>query len=1092
MFKTCTIGKQMFVAAVNAAPLAQPYVTTRSAPPGRTWWSTGFSIIPLVFLWAFFSSALSAQIVNGSFETGTAGTAPPSPWVVTDYLNHGFTTLTPQTFGSLNLTSGGSALTIIESSSGGPGSQTDSDLGATATLRWPRYGNQSVIVNQHGSSYNVNALSQTFTITSANVDPADGKVHIRFVYAPVVENPGHSYNQQPYYFVQLKNITQNTVLYEEFGAGGTDAGIPWKTANSIQYKNWQLLDIAPGSSAVNLGDTVELDVIASGCSQGGHWGEVYVDGVGTTIPGITVEGTGPTQVKPGDNLTYTLNYRNGTTTAETGVVLQFTTPTDTTFQSLGSNSYSCTTPTVGTAGTVSCTIGNLAAGASGSLGITINVASGITAGTLMERNYSIASDQETLLVGTPINTKIWSATNTVTSDQSSVDFSTVSVAAGTGTSKTVTFTVPSGVTLGSVSAVTQGTANLDFKVLSGSGTTCTSGTTNTSCTVEVKFLPTAPGTRLGAIVLYDNNAPPNVLSTVYLTGTGQSSDIAFSPSPQITVSATGLSSPNGVAVDAAGDVFIADSGNNRVVEVTPSGIQTTVPATGLNSPSSVAVDGAGDVFIADSGNNQVVEVTSGGTQTKVSATGLSSPKGVALDAAGNVFIVDSGNNQVVEVMPGGTQTTLPVTGLSSPNGVAVDGVGDVFIADVSSSRAVEVQRSLPLSLTFAATDVGNTSTDSPQSVTIQNVGNQPLNAVAPGLSIGSNFVQVTGSGQPADCSSSFSLAPGADCNLSISFKPQSAGNIASTATFTDNNLGATSSTQVINLSGKGNSSSKATSGVSITSDSNPVLVQNTITLTATVSSTVGTPTGTVTFIDGTTPLGTGTVSTSGIAKLSISTLAVGSHSITAVYSGDTNFITATSSALPQVVQDFNLIISIAASSEGTAGVTSVTALPGGTAVYTFTLSPLGSTTFPATVMLSASGLPTGATYSFSPATLAAGTGSTQVTLTVNLQQVSAMNLPHTATPAEVAQNKPSLKLPFLTLGLLLLPFTRRMRRASRKLGRLLPLLLLFIAGLIALTGLSGCSNSSGYFGHAPATYTISVTGTSGVLTHSTSVTLIVQ
>jgi hypothetical protein len=288
---------------------------------------------------------------------------------------------------------------------------------------------------------------------------------------------------------------------------------------------------------------------------------------------------------------------------------------------------------------------------------------------------------------------------------------------------------------------------------------------------------------------------------------------------------------------------------------------------------------------------------------------------------------------------------------------------------------------------------------------------------------------------------------------------------------------------------------KATAGIVVTSNSNPVLVQNSITLTATVSSTASTATGTVTFLDGTTPLGTGTVNSSGVATLAISTLAVGSHSVTAVYSGDTNFTTASSSALPQIVQDFNLTISIA-SSGGTAGVSSVTALPGGTAVYTFTLSPVGSTTFPSTVTLSANGLPTGATYTFSPATLAAGTGSTQVTLRVNLAQLSAMNLPptvqHTAAPAELARNKPASKLPFLALALLLLPFTSRMRRASRKLGRLLPLLLLLIGGLAAISGLSGCGSSPGYFGQAPATYTITVTGTAGVLTHSTSVTLTVQ
>jgi hypothetical protein len=291
---------------------------------------------------------------------------------------------------------------------------------------------------------------------------------------------------------------------------------------------------------------------------------------------------------------------------------------------------------------------------------------------------------------------------------------------------------------------------------------------------------------------------------------------------------------------------------------------------------------------------------------------------------------------------------------------------------------------------------------------------------------------------------------------------------------------------------------KATPGITLTSNSNPVLVQNSITLTATVSSTISTPTGTVSFVDGSTPIGTGTVNSSGVATYSTAALAVGTHTITAVYSGDTNFLTITSGALTQGVQDFNLVIS---ASGGTTGATSVTALPGGVAVFTFTLSPVGTTTFPTTVTLSASGLPAGATYVFSPATLAAGTGSTTVTLTIQLAQSVALKAQpfkrNGAGPEVLARNKPAPRhasgLPYLALAMLLLPFAGRMRRAGKKLGRLLPLLLLLIAGLAATAGLSGCSAlNSGYFGQAPTTYTITVTGTSGTLVHSTSVTLTVQ
>jgi len=157
---------------------------------------------------------------------------------------------------------------------------------------------------------------------------------------------------------------------------------------------------------------------------------------------------------------------------------------------------------------------------------------------------------------------------------------------------------------------------------------------------------------------------------------------------QADVLATGLDNPIGVAVDGSGDVFIADTYHNRVVEVEPDGTQLTI-GSGLNKPTAVAVDGSGDVFIADTLNSQVVEVKPDGTQIPI-GSGLAAPGGVAVDGSGDVFIGDFGHNRVVEVEPDGTQTTI-VSGLNQPQGVAVDSQGDVFIADTGNKRILEVQ-----------------------------------------------------------------------------------------------------------------------------------------------------------------------------------------------------------------------------------------------------------------------------------------------------------------------------------------------------------------------------------------------------------------
>jgi uncharacterized repeat protein (TIGR01451 family) len=287
---------------------------------------------------ALLTVPLWAVFTNGGFETGTPGSAPPS-WTVATYLNPGITIQLPQTFSGLNLQTGGNALTTILGPSV-PFTQPDPDLGAPASFRWPRYGNQAAIVNQHGFNRNVNSLSQTMTVTAGDQDPVDGKVHIRFAFAPVVQLPptGHASYQVPYYFIQVTNLTKaNLVLYQEFGAAG--AGDIWKVINSGQtnqlfYTDWQLVDIAPGPSDISMNDQIKLEILAAGCSLSGHWGEVYVDGVGPTIPGISVEGTAPAYANPGANITYDLTYRNGGSSSATNVVLSFTTPTDTTYQSM--------------------------------------------------------------------------------------------------------------------------------------------------------------------------------------------------------------------------------------------------------------------------------------------------------------------------------------------------------------------------------------------------------------------------------------------------------------------------------------------------------------------------------------------------------------------------------------------------------------------------------------------------------------------------------------------------------------------------------------------------------------------------------------
>jgi NHL repeat len=195
----------------------------------------------------------------------------------------------------------------------------------------------------------------------------------------------------------------------------------------------------------------------------------------------------------------------------------------------------------------------------------------------------------------------------------------------------------------------------------------------------------------------------------------------------------------------------------------------------------------------------VLRVAPNGAQFLVSPVALNSPTAVAVDAAGTVFIADTNNQRVLEVPGDGAPPTAIGTGLNHLQGVAVDAAGNVFIADSSNNRVVEVQRSRPPALTFSLTLVGKTN--GPQPVTIRNIGNQRLTPAAPGLSIGSDFQQSPGGAAPIDCNPGLALRPGANCNLSISFVPQAAGNIQSSVILTNDAMNATIATQTISLSG---------------------------------------------------------------------------------------------------------------------------------------------------------------------------------------------------------------------------------------------------------------------------------------------------
>ncbi|MDR3736883.1 MAG: Ig-like domain repeat protein, partial [Acidobacteriaceae bacterium] len=316
-----------------------------------------------------------------------------------------------------------------------------------------------------------------------------------------------------------------------------------------------------------------------------------------------------------------------------------------------------------------------------------------------------------------------------------------SVAFGSSVSQTILIHFAVGDTPAATNAFTISNGNSDYSI-TGTPACVLNGDGTTDCTVAVRFSPTLPGIDNATLKV---NTTLGATTSLQLTGQGTVATVGIDPGVTALLPAT-VKAANGVAVDAVGNAVIADTGNNRVLyynalTATTSVIagSTTAGYTGdngaatsatLNAPKGVAFDAAGNIYIADTGNNAIrrinvatgiIKTIGGGTTTVCTLTSsdalgnycpatqaiLTAPSAIAVDGRGNIYVADNTSNPTLRVIGsngyiytiGGGATTVCAAHtdtvgdgcagttfmLGQVGGMQFDGNNNLFIADTSNN-----------------------------------------------------------------------------------------------------------------------------------------------------------------------------------------------------------------------------------------------------------------------------------------------------------------------------------------------------------------------------------------------------------------------
>ena len=251
-----------------------------------------------------------------------------------------------------------------------------------------------------------------------------------------------------------------------------------------------------------------------------------------------------------------------------------------------------------------------------------------------------------------------------------------------------------------------------------SGTTATVWTwTNSAVTIT---MPAVSG----------ENVTGNVIINTTDTNTPYSNPITFTANKTNTY--TVVASPNGIAIDSAGDVWVVNEGGNNVTELSPTGATIGTYAVGTN-PLRIAIDSVGNVWVVNDSGNTVTELSPTGTTIGTYAVGTN-PIGIAIDSAGDVWVANYGSNYVTELSP--TGATIGTPSVYGPDGIVIDSSGDVWVSNLNGITELS-----PTGATIGTYVVGTNphgiAIDSAGDVWVANYGSNNVTELSPtGVTIG--------------------------------------------------------------------------------------------------------------------------------------------------------------------------------------------------------------------------------------------------------------------------------------------------------------------------------------------------------------------